>query len=74
MHLQFARQRDPGRPKLRVLNLRRATPASHRATRSSKSSSRHAVPRDSSSLESRQSLTLHLIITIFAVKRDAAGR
>ena len=76
-HLQFARQRDPGRPKLRVLNP---------TARDAGFASRHTIVEvvnedmpflvDSSSLEiNRQSLTLHLIIhPIFAVKRDAAGR
>jgi glutamate dehydrogenase len=76
-HLQFARERAPGAPKLRVLNP--GTPSAGFA-------SRHTVVEvvnddmpflvDSTSLEvNRQGLTLHLIVhPIFAVQRDAAGR
>jgi glutamate dehydrogenase len=75
-HLQFARQRDVDRPKLRVLNP---------TAQDGGFSSRHTIVEvvnddmpflvDSASMEvNRQSLTLHLIIhPIFAVKRDAAG-
>jgi glutamate dehydrogenase len=75
-HLQFARQRDVGRPKLRVLNP---------TAQDGGFASRHTIVEvvnddmpflvDSASLEvNRQGLTLHLIIhPIFAVKRDAAG-
>ena len=75
-HLEFARQRVAGRPKLRVLN-----PTPHDGG----FASRHTIVEvvnddmpflvDSTSVEiNRQGLTLHLIIhPIFAVRRGANG-
>jgi len=75
-HLQFARQRAPGGPKLRVLNP---------SLQDTGFGSRHTIVEvvnddmpflvDSTTVEiNRQGLTLHLIIhPIFAVRRDAAG-
>jgi glutamate dehydrogenase len=75
-HWQFARKREPGRPKIRVLN---PSAGEHGWA------SRHTVIEivnddmpflvDSTSMEvNRQGLTLHLIVhPIFAVERDAAG-
>ncbi len=75
-HLQFARQRAPGGPKLRVLNP---------SLQDTGFASRHTIVEvvnddmpflvDSTTVEiNRQGLTLHLIIhPIFAVRRDADG-
>ena len=75
-HLQLARQRTPGQPRLRVLN-----PTAHEAG----FASRHTIVEvvnddmpflvDSTSVEvNRQGLTLHLILhPIFAVRRSESG-
>ena len=75
-HLQLARQRTPGQPRLRVLN-----PTAHEAG----FGSRHTIVEvvnddmpflvDSTSVEvNRQGLTLHLILhPIFAVRRSESG-